>query len=115
MVRPPYTAVLRLIAYAERYWPSIDGEAASQGGTDYFDLPFDRFLNAIQWWVSQRVKDPERFIADLDRPLDGTVRSSVVTERDIEEDGASFMAFASAFGVKPPVADAGTPTALPSA
>ena len=35
----------------ERYWPEIDGEAASQGGTDYLALPLDRFLNAIQWWV----------------------------------------------------------------
>ena len=114
MVRPPYDAVLRLIAYAERYWPEIDGEAASRNA-DYLGLPFDRFLNAVQWWILQRVKDPERFKADLEMPLSGP-RLRVVTEDDIEADGASFMAFASAMGVKPPTpnADGEGSTALPS-
>ena len=113
MVRPPYEAVERLVAYAERYWAEIDGEAASRGA-DYLALPLDRFLNAIQWWIVQRVKDPERFKAELDGPLPGRARE--VTERDIEADGASFMAFASMMGVAPPKANAdeGAPAALPS-
>lgn len=114
MVRPPYEAVVRLLANAERYWPEIDGEAASRGA-DYFALPVDRFLNAIQWWVVQRVKDPERFKATLADPFVGR-RLKAVTEDDIEADGASFMAFAAAMGVKPPPpkADEEPPLALPS-
>ena len=102
MVGPPYPAVARLIAYAERYWPTIDGEAASQGA-DYLALPLDRFCNTIEWWVSQRVKDPERFVAELERPLPGDVTAgAAVTERELEADADAFMAFASAFGLKPP-------------
>lgn len=115
MVRPPYEAVLRLFANAERYWAAIDGEAASQGGVDYFSLPLDRFCNAIQWWCLQRVKDPERFLRDLEAPLSGSART--VTQDDLEADGAAFMAFAKAFGVKPPapVGDETATAALPSA
>lgn len=104
MVRPPYQAALRLFSYAERYWPAIDGEAASRGA-DYLTLPLDRFCNAVQWWVTQRVKDVERFLADLERPLPGTPVGSEVTEQDLERDAESFMAFASAMGIKPPSAD----------
>ena len=100
MVRPPYEAVIRLLANAERYWPEIDGEAASRG-TDYFGLPLDRFLNAVQWWVVQRVKDPERFVATLGDPFTGP-RLRAVTEDDIRADEASFLAFAGMMGVKPP-------------
>jgi hypothetical protein len=64
--------------------------------------------------VTQRVKDPERFVADLDRPLSGG-GPTTVTERDLEEDGSSFMAFAAMMGVKTPVAEAETPAAVPSA
>lgn len=51
----------------------------------------------------QRVKDVDRFLNDLERPLPvapGAPR--VVTERELEQDAENFMAFASAFGVKPP-------------
>ena len=113
MVRSPYEAVVRLYAYAERYWAEIDGEAASRGA-DYLALPLDRFLNAVQWWVVQRVKDPERFKADLE--TGGKPSYRTVTEEDIEGDGRAFMAFASMMGVKPPApnADAEAPVALPS-
>jgi hypothetical protein len=62
----------------------------------------------------QRVRDPERFLADLERPPPGQLRA--VTDTDIEEDGRSFMAFAAAFGVKPPAAGAAddSAAALPS-
>jgi len=48
----------------------------------------------------ERVKDPERFLAELERPLGGTIRKPSQAEQDAE--GDSFMAFAAAFGVKPP-------------
>ena len=48
----------------------------------------------------QRVKDPERFLAELERPLDGI--GPRVTDQDLERDGESFIAFAAAMGIKPP-------------
>lgn len=55
----------------------------------------------------QRVKDVERFLRDLEKPLPGVVAAGAeVTERELEADAQSFMAFASAFGVKPPKANA---------
>ena len=99
MGRPPYPAVVRLLAIAQRHWAAIDGEAASRGA-DYLSLPFDRFLNAIYWWTVQRVKDPDRFVIELEDPLDGSRRREV-TEADLAEDGASFLAFTAALGVSP--------------
>jgi hypothetical protein len=64
--------------------------------------------------VTQRVKHPEQFLAELERPLGGG-RGTTVTERDLEEDGSSFMAFAAMMGVKAPVAEAETAAAVPSA
>jgi hypothetical protein len=62
----------------------------------------------------QRVKDPDRFKAELETPTGPRLRA--VTEEDIADDGAAFMAFASMMGVKPPTtnADEGAPAALPS-
>lgn len=97
MVRPPSVAVHRLLAYAERYWSQIDGEAASRGA-DPITLPIDRFCNLIEWWVTQRVRDVDRFLDDLYRPLPG----QPVTAEDIDRDAENFMAFAAAFGVAPP-------------
>jgi len=50
--------------------------------------------------VSQRVKDPERWIAELERPLGGGARNA--SDRELQQDADSFMAFASAFGVALP-------------
>lgn len=51
----------------------------------------------------QRVKDVERFLADLERPVPGIEGAGArVTEADLEQDAASFVAFAQAFGVRPP-------------
>jgi len=47
------------------------------------------------------VKDAERFLRDLERPMPG-VAGAVVTDADLDQDAQSFMAFASAFGIKPP-------------
>jgi hypothetical protein len=52
--------------------------------------------------VTQRVKDVERFLAELERPI--AVAGAVVDDQDLERDAESFMAFASAFGIKPPSA-----------
>jgi hypothetical protein len=98
--RAPYPAALRLVHIAAEHWASIDGEAAAHG-IDYFALDFDRFLNVVQWWAVQRVRDPADFLAELDRPL-GVVGRQAVTDRDLDEDARAFTAFASAFGVKPP-------------
>jgi len=49
------------------------------------------------------VQDPNRFAEELERPLDGHRH---VTEAEIERDGAAFVAFAAAMGVRPPAADA---------
>jgi hypothetical protein len=56
--------------------------------------------------VTQRVKDAEQFVAELERPLAGDKAGVTVTDEDLERDAESFMAFASAMGVKPPAAAA---------
>jgi hypothetical protein len=63
----------------------------------------------------QRVKDPERFKAELESPS-GRPSYREVTEGDIEADGQAFMAFASMMGVTPPTpkADADTDADVPS-
>ena len=97
MGRAPYYTAARLVSIAADHWTAIDGQAAERG-INYFDLEFDRFLNAIHWWAVQRVKDPERWVHDLEQPP----RGMVVTDVDLDHDASSFLAFASAMGVKPP-------------
>lgn len=100
MVGAPYAAAVRLVAIAEEHWAAIDG---ASGDLDLLSLPFDRFCNAIQWWAMQRVKDPANWLADLERPprnLASGRRS--VTDDDLDQDARAFLAFAQAFGMKPP-------------
>lgn len=52
----------------------------------------------------KHVKDPQRFESDLNAPPRRAV-GQPVTEEDLAADGESFMAFASAFGIKPPPID----------
>lgn len=60
----------------------------------------------------QRVPDVERFLRDLERPVPGISGGeprgglTAVSEADLEDDAQAFMAFASAFGVTPPRANA---------
>lgn len=110
MVGPPYWVVARLCYIAERHWAAIDGEAASHG-TDYFDLSVDRFLNAIWWWAVQRVKDSAAWESEMLR----APRGMQVTAEDLDADAETFLAFASAFGVRPPVPGDAAPPALESA
>jgi hypothetical protein len=100
VVRPPYQAVIRLFANAERYWPQIDGEAIRSGAGNYLELSPDRFCNAVQSWIMERVKDPEAFVRELERPLGGSARTP--SQAEMNDEGAGFMAFASMMGVKPP-------------
>lgn len=110
MVLPPYQVAARLVGIASDHWEAIDGEAA-HSGVDFFQLPFDRFLNAIYWWAVQRVKDTDKFARDLDQPfplpMSAWTSETTVTEADLTADGESFMAFAAAFGVRPPRVDPG--------
>jgi hypothetical protein len=55
------------------------------------------------------VKDIDEFLRTLERPfpvpMEGFVTvGAVVTDAELEADAASFMAFAAAFGVRPPAA-----------
>lgn len=100
MVRPPYVVAVRAFANAANYWTQIDGEAGF-GGADLIDLPVDRFINVVIFWLMKRVKDPERLMYDLQKPLPGEA-SKPVTKEDLEQDGRDFMSFAAAFGVMPP-------------
>ena len=107
----PYWAAYRLVSIAAEHWGGIDGQAAERG-VNYFDLEFDRFLNAIYWWSIQRVKDQESFIRDLDL----TPVGAVVTEEDLQADADGFMAFAAMVGVKPALPTGGpAPADLTSA
>lgn len=59
------------------------------------------------WWSSQRVRDVAAFDAELNQPLYGELAGHVVTDRELEEDAQSFMAFAKAVGVPVPRAATG--------
>jgi hypothetical protein len=52
----------------------------------------------VTWWALQRVKDPEKWRNDLDRPIGSTKP----TEAELARDAESFDAFASAFGISRP-------------
>ena len=100
----PYYTALRLVSIAQEHWGTIDGEAA-QRGVNYFELSFDRWLNVIHYWSAQRVRDPEEFERELARPI-----GAKVAEVDLETDARSFMAFASAMGVRVPTPSAEIPS-----
>jgi hypothetical protein len=51
----------------------------------------------------QRVKDVDRFMHELERPLpQAPGQPKAVTEAELEQDGENFMQFAKAFGIAPP-------------
>jgi hypothetical protein len=53
--------------------------------------------------VIQRVKDADRFQAELDLPLGGRKSAgAAVTDAELQRDAESFMAFASVMGITPP-------------
>lgn len=99
VVRPPYQAVARLCVNAEHYWARIDGEAVWEG-INLLDLPIDRFLNAIETWMIKRVKDVDRFLYEINKPVAGMGRTA--TEGQLNEEANAFMAFAAMQGVTAP-------------
>lgn len=100
MVRPPYEVALRLGYIAAERWVEIDGEAAYHG-VDLIGLPLDRFLNAVYYWIIQRIEpdDLPMFLTRLYEPLPGRNESP----ESIKQEMDSFALFASSFGVEPPV------------
>ncbi len=68
-------------------------------GQDLLTLPPDRFWNFVYCWSLERVKDREKFIYDLTRPLPGQARQ--VTDEQLAAEGRDFMAFAGALGLAP--------------
>ena len=59
MVVFSYAAVYRLFGIAGVYWREIDGESAGKG-FDPLELPLNRFLNFIYYWLKSHV-DPEKW------------------------------------------------------
>lgn len=86
---------LRLLSYAEDHWVAIDGWSVTNGGMDPLDLPIDRFLNFIYWFIV-RDGDPEeieKFDIRLWRPPPGEVPDR--GPWSAESETASFKAFSS--------------------
>jgi hypothetical protein len=102
VVRPPYPVTVRLTLIAGERWPEIDGETALKG-VDLTRIPLDRYLNAIYVWCLERIEPDKRdqWLFQLAQPIPG--REVPV---DVEAEMDDFAAFASAFGVKPPVPSA---------
>jgi hypothetical protein len=97
---------VRLIGIAEHYWWKIDGSNASTGLPEITRLPFRRFLLAILSWATpsgvgmkqeEAELELERFNEWMFSPL-GLVDPDRVPEEVIEDEMASFKAFASQAG-----------------
>jgi hypothetical protein len=90
---PPYPAVVRLVHYAAEYWGVIDGECASRG-LDPFDLPFQRFLNFIYYWVINRIpaEEQEGWEFSLTEPLPWEKKTDV-SPMTVEKEREAFDAF----------------------
>lgn len=82
-VRPPYWSAARLTATARARWHEFDGWAASCG-VDPLDLPIDRFLNLVYYWLMQGVKPSERdrVEAQLAAPPSGADPAEVEEDPD---------------------------------
>ena len=61
-------------------------------------MPLDRFFNAIQVWAMQRVKDTDKFLRALEKPIPGSLPDPDQTDRDMDD----FTAFAAAVGAPKP-------------
>ena len=97
----------RLLASAEYYWPQIDGASPS---LDLLDLPVDRFLNHIYWWLTKdaNAEGVQAFNVKLWMPPKGVV--AVKGPWSVEEETSAFRMFSSqvkAPEVKAPVAETG--------
>lgn len=89
----------RLFGSARAQWAAFDGwAAATMGGTDPLDLPFDRFLNLIYHWLTNGADPAEikKFDARLWRPLPGMVPAAG-SPWSAEAETAAFKAFSAEF------------------
>lgn len=87
----------RLIEMGHRYWPRIDGSLAASHDTDPMDLPLDRFLNLIYWWLTQEGSEDEvrKFDTRLWQPPKG-VAPAPSSPWSPEAETAAFASFAKA-------------------
>lgn len=88
MVRPPYQVALRLYAIAAERWAEVE---AAYYQVDLFTIGPRKFLNCVYAWCVQHMNPEgrERWDQMLNDPLEGQVR---VTDRQIEQEGADFLA-----------------------
>lgn len=66
-VGPPYWVAARLTVAARHNWTVFDGWCASRA-VDPMDLPPDRFLNLVYWWLVRGADEKRR--QEIDRNLD---------------------------------------------
>jgi hypothetical protein len=103
----PYERCVRLIAFAAVYWEVIDGQLASSSGQDLLDLRFDRFLNAVYWFLisqnrgggmeSTSLDEVKKIIdAEISKPLPTKRGRQRVSEAVIEDEMALFRQAAAA-------------------
>jgi hypothetical protein len=87
--RPPYQVVYRLYLIAEDRWAEIDGTYAH---VNLLRLPIYRFLNCVYTWCIEHLDPSKREEWDtlLLAPLPG--REKEVSEVQVEQEGAAFMA-----------------------
>jgi hypothetical protein len=95
--RFPYSACVRLIGYAGNYWAHFDGGYAARG-LDPFDLPFNRFLNAIYYFIVGELTRAGQTLDAAVKALDEQLAVPLpgmeieVTDDVIEQEMALFMA-----------------------
>ena len=97
MVGFPFTARVRLLGYAARYWEAFDGELAARG-VDPWDLRFDRLLRAVYAFILRESRGGalggvgldeaiQRLEAELATPIPGMVK---VDQEQVEDEMALF-------------------------
>lgn len=101
MVVGPYYVCLRLIATVGSHWQAIDVQAALQG-VNLWDLPIDRFLNALRQWLLSHI--PHDSVDEVVRQLDTPPGSGQRRVSDLEraKDAEAFEQFAGMLGVMKP-------------
>lgn len=86
---------VRLLILARENWAAFDGEWASRP-MDPLDLPIDRFLSLIYWWMIRNAEDEksiQSFNARLWRPPPG-VLPAAGSPWTAEAETAAFRSFA---------------------
>jgi hypothetical protein len=94
----------RLLYTAKARWAAFDGWAATtMAGLDPLDLPLDRFLNLIYYWLVREAHEDEvaKFDTRLWRPPKG-VKPAPGSPWSAERESAAFAGFASQVRGGPP-------------